>query len=209
METSTTKQLLAFLETNNLLSNHQYEFRQARSTGDLLAYAVHAWSSALQSYGESRVIFFDISKPLIAAGSKVFLLNCQCLVFTTPSLHGYLSDRSIAIRVNGYLSIPHSINSGVPQGSVISLVLFILSMNDLLSSTSSCNFFFADDSYLSSSFSSSPQHFAYSNISPHHNTSASLLTNDLTNVERWGNHNLVKLNQEKTAQVVKVSPLFS
>ena len=37
METIVTKQLLAFLETNNLLSDHQYGFRQARSTGDLLA----------------------------------------------------------------------------------------------------------------------------------------------------------------------------
>jgi len=54
METIITKQLLAFLETSNLLSDHQYGFRQA--------YAVHAWSSALESYGESRVISFDISK---------------------------------------------------------------------------------------------------------------------------------------------------
>ena len=53
METIIAKQLLAFLETNNLLSDHQYGFRQARSTGDLLAYALHAWSSALESYGES------------------------------------------------------------------------------------------------------------------------------------------------------------
>ena len=92
----------------------------------------------------------------------------------------------IAIRVDGYLSNPHSINSGVPQGSVISPVLFILFINDLLSSTSSSIFSFADDTYLSSSFSSNPQHLAYSDISPYRDTSASLLTNDLTNVEKWG-----------------------
>ena len=114
----------------------------------------------------------------------------------------FLSHRSIAIRVDGYLSKPHSINSCVPQGSVISPVLFILFINDLLSSTSSSNFSFADDSVLSSSFSSRPQHLAFSNISPYHNTSASLLTNDLTNVENWGNNNKVKFNQEKTKQVV-------
>ena len=61
METTITKQLLAFLETNNFLFDYQYGFRQARSTGDLLAYAVRAWSSALESYGESRVISLDIS----------------------------------------------------------------------------------------------------------------------------------------------------
>ena len=63
-------------------------------------------------------------------------------------------------------------------------------------------FSFADDTHCSSSFSSNPQHLAYSNISPYRNTSASLLTNDFTNVEKWGNDNLVKFNQEKTTQVV-------
>ena len=62
METIITKQLLTFLETNNLLSDHQYVFQKARSTGDLRAYAVHVWSSALESSGESRVISLDISK---------------------------------------------------------------------------------------------------------------------------------------------------
>ena len=114
----------------------------------------------------------------------------------------FLSDRSIAIRVDRYLSRPHSINSGVPQGSVISPVPFILFINDLLSSTSYSIFSFADNTYSSSYCSSNPRHLAYSNISQHHNISASLLTNDLTNVEKWGNDNLVKFNQEKTTKVV-------
>ena len=46
----------------DLLSDHQYGFRKARSTGDLLAYAVHVWSSALESCGERKVISLDISK---------------------------------------------------------------------------------------------------------------------------------------------------
>ena len=113
-------------------------------------------------------------------------------------ISNFLSNRSIAISVDGYLSNPHSINSGVPQGSVVSPVLFILFINDLLSSTSSSIFSFADDTYLSSSFSSNPQHLPYSNISPYRNTSASLLTNDLKNVEKWDSDNLVKFNVEKT-----------
>lgn len=46
-----------------------------------------------------------------------------------------LSDGSITIRVDSLLSNPYSINSGVPQGSIIHPVLFILFKNDLLSST--------------------------------------------------------------------------
>ena len=76
------------------------------------------------------------------------------------------------------------------------------SSHDLLSSTSSSIFSFADDTNLSSSFSSNPQQLPYSNISPYRNTSASLLTNDLTIVQKWGSDNLVKFNEEKTKQVV-------
>ena len=107
METTFTKQLLAFLETNNRFSDHQYGFRQARSTGDLLAYAVHAWSSALESYGESRVISLDISKAFDRVWHKGFLAKLpmfglhHTLITWASSL---LSDRSIAIRVDGYLS---------------------------------------------------------------------------------------------------------
>ena len=205
METIITKQLLSFLETNSLLSDHQYGFRQARSTGDLLAYAVHAWSSALESCGESRVISLDISKAFHRVWHKGLLAKLPMFGLhhsLIKLISSFLSDRSIAIRVDGYLSYPHSINSGVPQVSVISPVLFILFINDLLSSTSSSIFSFADDTHFSSSFSSNPQHLVYSNISPYRNTSASLLTNDLINVEKWGSDKLVKFNEEETKQVV-------
>ena len=205
METIITKQLLAFLETNNLLSDHQYGFRQAKSTGDLLAYAVHTWSSALESYGESRVISLDISKAFNRVWHKGLLAKLPMFGLHNNLIKwiaSFLSNRSIAIRVDGFLSEPHSINSGVPQGSVISPVLFILFINDLLSSTSSSIYSFADDTYLSSSFSSSPSNLSHSNVSSHRNTSASLLTNDLSTIEMWGNDNRVKFNQGKTTQVV-------
>ena len=103
METIVTKQLLAFLETNNLLSDHQYGFRQARSTGDLLAYAVHSWSSALESYGESRVIPLDISKAFdriwhkgLLAKLPMFGLHHTLITW----ISSFLSDRSIAIRLS-------------------------------------------------------------------------------------------------------------
>ena len=114
----------------------------------------------------------------------------------------FLSDRSIAVRVDGFLSNLHSINAGVPQGSVISSVLFILFLNDLLTSTSSSIHSFTDDTLLSSSFSFNPNDHASTDIQLHRNTSASLLSNDLTVIEKWGKGNLVSFNQSKTKQAV-------
>ena len=115
----------------------------------------------------------------------------------------FLSEWSIAIRVNGFLSNLHSINAGVPKGSVISPVLFILFINDLLTSTSSSIHPFADDTFLSSSFSFNPNDHASTDIQFHRNISASLASNnDLRAIEKWGKDNLVSFNQSKTKQAV-------
>ena len=108
----------------------------------------------------------------------------------------------MALRVDGFLSNLHSINAGVPQGSVISPVLFILFINDLLTSTSFSTHSFADDTFLSSSFLFNPNDYASTNIQLHRKTSASLLSNDVTVIEKWGKDNLVSFNQSKTKQAV-------
>ena len=205
METIITKQLLTFHETNNLLSDHQYGFRKARSTGDLLAYAVHVWSSALESSGESRVISLDISKSFDRVWHKGLLAKLPMFGLHHTLINwigSFLSDRSIAVRVDGFLSNLHSINAGVPQGSVISPVLFILFINDLFTSTSSSIHSFADDTFLSSSFSFNPNDRASTDIQLHRKISASLLSNDLTVIEKWGKENLISFNQSKTKQAV-------
>ena len=211
METIITKQLLTFLETNNLHSGHHYGFRKARSTGDLLTYVVHIWSSGLKSCGESRVISLDISKAFdcvwhkgLLAKLPMFGLHHIILIW----IGSFLSDRSIAVRVDGFLSNLNSINAGVPQGSVISPVLLILFIifihiiNDLLTSTPSSIHSFADDTFLSSTFSFNPNDHASTDIQLHRNTSASLLSNDLTVIDKWGEDNLVSFNQSKTKQAV-------
>ena len=105
------------------------------------------------------MISLDISKAFDHFWHKGLL--AKLLMFglhnnLTNWIASFPSDRSIAIRVDGFLSEPHSINSDVPQGSVISPVLFILFINDLLSSTSSCIYSFAYVTYLCSSLSSNP-----------------------------------------------------
>ena len=104
--------------------------------------------------------------------------------------------------MDGFLSHLHSINAGVPQGSVLSPVLFILFINDLLTSMSFSIHSFPDDTFLSSSFSFNPIDHASTDVQLHRNISVSLLSNDLTVIEKWGKDNLVSFNQSKTKQAV-------
>ena len=60
-ETLLNSHFIKHLETNYLLSDHQYGFRKARSTGDLL-YLTQVWSLSLRNFGESFVVALDISK---------------------------------------------------------------------------------------------------------------------------------------------------
>ena len=205
MEIIITRQLLTFLESNNHFSHHQYGFRKARSTADLLADAVHVWSSALESSGESRVISLDISKAFDRVWHKGLLakLPISGLYHTFIQLIGsFLSDRSIIIRMDGFLSILHAINSCVLHGSISSPVLFILLINDLLTSPSSDIHSFANDTFLRYSFSLNPHDHASTDIPLHRKISASPLSNDLTIFEKCGKDNLVSFIQIKTKQAV-------
>ncbi|RVE51677.1 hypothetical protein evm_003649 [Chilo suppressalis] len=62
MERVLNHKILAYLEANDLLSDRQFGFRRNRSTGDLLVYATHIWSEAIEKHGEALAVSLDISK---------------------------------------------------------------------------------------------------------------------------------------------------
>ena len=147
---------LKHLESNSLLSDHQYGFRKARSTGDILSYITNVWASSLRDFGESFVVGLDISKAFDRVWHQGLISKLPSFGFP-PSLcsliSSFLSDRSICVIVDGSTSPPFSINSSVPQDSVLSPTFFLLFINDLLSSTNNQMHSYVDDSTLHSSMS--------------------------------------------------------
>ncbi len=125
-----------------------------------LSLLIDSWSSSLCSFGETLSVALDLSKAFDRVWHKSLLSKLLFFGFY-PSLcsfiSSFLSGRSISAVVDGQSSSPKPINSGVPQGSVLSPTPFLLFINDL--SITNCPIhLYADDSTLhfSTSFERRP-----------------------------------------------------
>ena len=102
----------------------------------------------------------------------------------------YLSNRNQYVSINGFDSGPTSINCGIPQGSVLGLLLFLLYINDLNQAIKFCKVHhFADDTNLS----------CLSNSIKKLNK---LVNTDLKHLVNWLNANKISLNVKKTEMVI-------
>ena len=107
--------------------------------GDLHSYGTSVWSSVLRTFSESFIIALEVSK----AFDRVWLtslLSKQLSHGVSPSicslLLNYLSNRSFSVMVDGSVSPPQTVNSGIPQGCVLSQTQFLTFINDVLTITS-------------------------------------------------------------------------
>ena len=81
----------------------------ARSTGDLLSYLTHTWSSSLRNFGESFVVALDISKAFDRVWHKALLAKLPAYGFTPffcKLFSSFLSNRFISVVVDGAISAP-------------------------------------------------------------------------------------------------------
>ena len=188
------------LSAHTLLSDCQYGFRQGRSTGDLLAFLTESWSSSFRSFGETFTVGLNIlnafdrvwHKSLISKLTSYGLYPYICIFISS-----FLSDRSIIVVVDGHCSSPKTINSGVPQSSVLSSTLFLLFINDLLNLTQCPIHSYAHDNtkHFSTSYNRCPLQQELSDSS---RDAIGRLTSDLLLVSDWGIANLVRFNASKT-----------
>ena len=199
-ESIINKKIWKHLNSSNLISDRQYGFRKERSTGDLLSLLSDSWSSSLRHFGESFAVALDISKAFDRVWHKALISKLPSFGIY-PSLCNLLADflsgRSIAAVVDGHRSTFKPINSGVPQGSVLSPTLFLIFINDLLSVTSSPIHSYADDSTLHYSFhfERRPTQLQLLNA---REAALERLASDLSRISNWGRENMVIFNASKT-----------
>ena len=140
--------LMDFFEANNTLSTKQHAFRKSHSCDTQLVSVVEDWASALDSQKQVDVFILDFEKafdtvPHELLKTKLFSLGVSKQVLRW--VDDFLSDRKQAVVVNGTRSPFDDVVSGVPQGSVLGPILFLVHINDIINAASSNIRLFADD----------------------------------------------------------------
>ena len=145
--------LYAYLHTNNLITKNQSGFRPGDSTTNQLLYLLDEIHQAFDSTKslEVRAVFLDISKAFdkVWHDGLIFKLEQNRISGNLLRLlQNYLNDRKQRVVINGSYSDHSNIESGVPQGSVLGPLLFLVYINDLERNIKSNIKFFADDTML-------------------------------------------------------------
>ena len=143
--------MYAYFVDNELISKHQSGFRPGDSTiNQLLAITDEIYKS-FESQAETRAAFLDISKAFdnVWHEGLMFKLRRSGISGRLLLLIGdFLSDRKQRVVLNGKESEWLPLHTGVPQGSVLGPLLFLIYINDLTENISSNMRLFADDSSL-------------------------------------------------------------
>ena len=182
------KYLYNHLLDNNILTSFQSGFRPGDSTVNQLTYLYDTFCHALDSGKEIRVVFCDISKAFDRVWHSGLIHKLKAAGVTGNLLQwftSYLENRKQRVVLSGVKSIWNYIKAGVPQGSILGPLLFLLYINDIVTEIRSNIRLFADDTSLYI-------------IVDNPDAAAEILNTDLNKISKWAKSWLVKFNPNST-----------
>lgn len=183
---------------NSLLYAYQSWLLPGLSTVHHLIEVIHHTCIALENYESSCLVFCDISKAFDRVWHKGLILKLEKYGISGDLLlwfENYLFMRNQKVFINGRYSSLKYISAGVPQGSVLGPLLFLLYINDITDNLTSMARLFADDTSLS---------FSSADVAE----IEQVMNADLRVLNDWAKKWLVTFHPQKT-EVMLISNIFN
>jgi len=198
-------QLYSYLDRYNILTNCQYGFRNRKSTTQALLNQCQYLYSKIDNDEYVISLFLDFRKAFDCVKHDILISKLERYGIRGIALRwfkSYLTDRKQYTIIDGHESMIQNISHGVPQGSILGPLLFLLFINDLPTITPFFKYIlFADDSTLSTSFKKCDA-----------DTIAISINHELSKVYDWLIANKISVNTEKTKFIIfsyKNTPIIS
>ena len=189
--------IYAFLVKHNLIYDYQFGFLPGRSTTHAIVHFTNKVMEAFENNLFASGIFLDLSKAFDTLDHGILLSKLEHYGIRGTVLHwfkSYLSDRQQFVAINNVNSDTKPISCGVPQGSILGPLLFIIYVNDLhVASNTFHTISYADDTSL----------FFSSRDSTH---LLNTIQDNFISIHNWFCANKLSLNVEKTTFIVFSSP---
>ena len=195
LESLVRTKIIQHLDENNIISETQHGFREGRSCLTNLLETLEAWTKIIDEGDGIDVAYLDFRKAFDLVSHKHLIYKMSKYGITGQILEwvkNFLEDRSQRVLIRGTASSYHKVTSGVPQGSVLGPILFLIFINDLPLKVLSPLSLFADDSKVFTRI------VDISNANKEHtNVGTEILQQDLNCVIEWANKWKMEFNVDK------------
>ena len=186
MERLVRDHIIEHFQVNKLFTEKQYGFISGRSTSIQLIRVLEEWTEAIDKGHGVDCVYMDYQKAFDTVPHKRLISKLKSYNLGEEMIswiQNYLSGRKQQVSINGANSNWHTVSSGIPQGSVIGPILFVIYINDLPDLVKSNVYLFADDTKLFNIIKDQ--------------TDRDTLQNDLQKLTKWSETWLLKFHPDK------------